>query len=368
MSVAKRGDGRFVVKFKDEEGRWKQRSFRTDEEARQFDADCQYDKVENTRLTLLEAVLVYLKNTEYAEKTIATYEFLVCGHDRQNGYHREGPAEFIADRFVDTLTRRDLENVRERCRNDGLTMTSINSYVSKLKAAINWCVEQDLLHENPWGKYRQLPGAKNKPRTGTLEDFHKLFPVLPPWLQWAAQTAIALCLRPGISELFRLEWSAFDWKARTVCVYMPKVCTTKLVFPPEAYLAEAWLRFKSDMAAGKTLVCRGRKGTAVTSSMYHKSWDRACKKSAYLCLCTRYGILLLPKCWQMGWTSQQWPRNLGTRTSPQQGHSTLMRWHHPNGVQLHASLIAPTWCGMVQKNNYIINKNNVLSIKAIFLR
>ena len=70
MSVAKRGDGRFVVKFKDEEGRWKQRSFRTDEEARQFDADCQYDKVENTRLTLLEAVLVYLKNTEYAEKTM----------------------------------------------------------------------------------------------------------------------------------------------------------------------------------------------------------------------------------------------------------------------------------------------------------
>lgn len=214
MSVAKRGDGRWTVKFKDEEGRWRQRSFRTEEEARQFDADCQYDAVENTRLTLLEAVLVYLKNTEYAEKTIATYEFLVCGHDRQNGYHREGPAEFIADRFVDTLTRRDLENVRERCRNDGLTMTSINSYVSKLKAAINWCVEQDLLHENPWGKYRQLPGAKNKPRTGTLEDFHKLFPVLPPWLQWAAQTAIALCLRPGISELFRLEWSAFNWKAR----------------------------------------------------------------------------------------------------------------------------------------------------------
>lgn len=166
MSVAKRGDGRFVVKFKDEEGRWKQRSFRTDEEARQFDADCQYDKVENTRLTLLEAVLVYLKNTEYAEKTIATYEFLVCGHDRQNGYHREGPAEFIADRFVDTLTRRDLENVRERCRNDGLTMTSINSYVSKLKAAINWCVEQDLLHENPWGKYRQLPGAKKQATDG----------------------------------------------------------------------------------------------------------------------------------------------------------------------------------------------------------
>lgn len=53
MSVAKRGDGRWAVKFKDEEGRWRQRSFRTEEEARQFDADCQYDAVENTRLTLL---------------------------------------------------------------------------------------------------------------------------------------------------------------------------------------------------------------------------------------------------------------------------------------------------------------------------
>ena len=148
MSVAKRGDGRFVVKFKDEEGRWRQRSFRSEEKAWQFDADCQYDAVENTRLTLLEAVLVYLKNTEHAENTVGIYEFIVCGHDRKNGEHREGPAEFLANRFVDTLTRRDLETVRERCRNDGLSTASINIYVGKIKAALSWCVEQDLLHEN----------------------------------------------------------------------------------------------------------------------------------------------------------------------------------------------------------------------------
>lgn len=280
MSVAKRGDGRFVVKFKDEEGRWRQRSFRPDqeEEARQFDADCQYDKVENSRLTLLEAVLVYLKNTEHAELTVGAYEFIVCGHDRKNGEHREGPAEFLANKFVDTLTRRDLENMRERCRNDGLAITSINNYVGKIKAALSWCVEQDLLHENPWGKYRQLPGAKNKPRTGTLEDFRKLFPVLPPWLQWAAETAIALCLRPGVSELFRLEWSAFDWKARTVSVYMPKVDSTKLVFMPEAYVAKAWPRFQTDMANGQPLVCPGKKGRPVGKSVYRKVWGMACKK------------------------------------------------------------------------------------------
>lgn len=279
MSVAKRGDGRFVVKFKDEAGRWRQRSFRTEEEARQFDSDCQYDEVENSRLTVLEAVLVFLKNTEHAEKTVEQYEFIVCGYDRKKGKRREGPAQFLAERFVDTLTRRDLENVRERCREDGLSTSTINLYISKLKAAMNWCVEQDLIHENPWAKYKQLPGAKHKSRTGTLEDFQKLFPVLPPWLQWASQTAIALCLRPGISELFRLEWSAFDWKAGTVNVYMSKVNSTKIVFPPDAYLQEAWARFQADYATGQTLVCRGRKGSIVGKEEYRSAWKSACRKA-----------------------------------------------------------------------------------------
>lgn len=39
MSIARRSDGRHVVKFKDVEGRWRQRSFRSEEEARQFDAE-----------------------------------------------------------------------------------------------------------------------------------------------------------------------------------------------------------------------------------------------------------------------------------------------------------------------------------------
>lgn len=279
MSMAKRGDGRYIVKYKDMEGRWKQRSFRTEAEALQFDADCRYDEIENTRMTLLEAVLAYLKNTIHAASTVDTYQFLVCGHDRKNGRHREGPAEFLASRFVDTLTRRDLEAVRERCREDGLSPASINIYVGKLKAAVNWCVEQDLIHENPWGKYRQLPGVRHKPRTGTLEDFQKLFPVLPPWLQWAAKTSLALCLRPGISELFRLEWSAFDWKARAVTVYMPKVGSTKVVFPPESYLKEAWPRYRADIEAGQQLVCRSRRGGKVNKGLYGFAWHWACKKA-----------------------------------------------------------------------------------------
>lgn len=169
--------------------------------------------------------------------------------------------------------------VRERCRNSGNSTVTINDYVGKIKAAINWCVEQDLIHENPWGKYRQLLGVKHKPRSGTLEDFQKFFSVLPPWLQWAAKTAIALCLRPGVSELFRLKWSAFDWKDKSVSVYVPKVNSTKRVFPPEAYLEEAWIRYHADMSAGQQLVCRNKKGGSVSKGTYLSAWSRACREA-----------------------------------------------------------------------------------------
>lgn len=275
MSVAKRKDGRYVVKYKDTEGRWKQRSFRSEEEARQFDAECQYDASENQRLTLLECVLAYLKNTHHSAETLEGYEFLMCGLDRQDGTHTEGPAEILATRYADTLTRVDLETVRENCRARGNKTQTINYNVGKLQAALNWCVDQELIHENPWAKYKRLHGVKIKPRYGTLEDFAKLFPVLPPWLQWACKTAIALCLRPGVTELFSLEWSSFDWRAKTVTVFMPKVNNTKVVFPPEGYMAEAWERFQADKVQGYALVCRNSRNRRVLKTTYQSAWEKA---------------------------------------------------------------------------------------------
>lgn len=279
MSVAKRSDGRYIVKFKDIEGRWKQRSFRSEDDARQFDAERRYDESENQRLTLLEAVLVYVKNHKLSHSTNSAYQYLVCGYDRQSGVHRTGPAEILATKYADALTRRDLETVRENCRLDGVSIRTMNDYTGKLKAALNWCVDQDLLAENPWAKYRGVPGGKLKHLTGTLEDFAKVYPFLPEWMQWAARTAIALCLRPGVSELFSLKWTAFDWLSQSVSVYMPKVDDVKVVYPPAGYMQEALTRYKADSAKGYELVCRNRKNCSVCKTTYGKSWAAACKKA-----------------------------------------------------------------------------------------
>ena len=149
-------------------------------------------------------------------------------------------------------------------------------------------------------------------------------------------------------------------KARTVCVYMPKVCTTKLVFLPEAYLAEAVATVFGQTWQLENLVCREKRHGSDLHVPSHGM--RHVKKSAYLCLC-RVDMCCFRNAGQMGWTSQQWLRNLGTRTSPQQGAFYTHALASSQRRAATCSLIAPTWCEWCRKNNYIINKNNVLSIK-----
>ena len=94
--------------------------------------------------------------------------------------HAERPAEIRASRYVDILSRIALETVRESCRASDMRLTTMSIHGNKLNAAMNLCVEHDLLHEHPRSKIGAYRGGKKNPRAGTLEDFSKLFPVLPP--------------------------------------------------------------------------------------------------------------------------------------------------------------------------------------------
>ena len=281
MSVSKRKNtGQWLVKYKTAKG-WKQKVFPPDKEseARDFDANWQYDQVEANRLTLIEAVLLFLENVEHCSKVIETYRYVVMGHDRVDGTHVKGPAEHLADRYLDSLNRRDLESVRSYCRDNGVSNSSINVYVSKIKAVMAWCADQDLIPVHPWAKYKALP-SRHKSREGTLEDFRKLYECMPPWLKWAAQTSMALCLRPGMSELLTLKWDAFDWRQKLVTVFMSKTNATKIVYPPATYLAEASRRYEADKLRGNEYVCPDRRGRPVTSlDTFRKAWHAACRKA-----------------------------------------------------------------------------------------
>ena len=114
---------------------------------------------------------------------------------------------------------------------------------------------------------------------GKMEELQKIYEKLPAWMQWACKTCFALCLRPGLSELFALKWDAFNWKSRAVTVYMGKTDTTKTVYPPEQYTSEAWDRFCADGKDDTRLVCRNRKDGKVTVGQYQQAWIHACQKA-----------------------------------------------------------------------------------------
>ena len=276
MSLSQRKDGRWCVKHKDADGRWRQRSFRSEEEARRFDDEQKYDAQANTPMTLRECVTGYLlAHPELVHRTRWRYSYMVNGCTHKDGTRTEGPAEFLATKYCKDLDRRDLENLRAGMVQRGLKTISVNSYVAMLRAALNWAAQEDLIEENPWHKYRNLPEGRKAHRDGTLEDFRKVYEALPAWAQWACRTCLALCLRPGTAELCSLKWDAFDWQAKSVKVFMPKVKTDKMVYPPEGYLAEAWERYQAPRR--HEFVCMSRRGGRMNYGAFWWVWERARK-------------------------------------------------------------------------------------------
>lgn len=283
MSISRRSDGRWCVKYKIDTPtgpKWTQKTFPKDkeEEARAFDAEAKYDGPENTRPTLLECVLAYIKEVPHCDKSTQSYEFLVLGHDRKNGVHTPGPAEFLADKFADSLDKRDLLAFRDNYRARGVSEATVAMGEKQIKAALTWCAGEDLIPENPWGKYSSSR-VRHGSHQGTLEVFQSIYACLPEWMQWPCRVALACCLRPGIVELFRLRWGAFDWRAGTVTIYMGKVGASKTIYVPEDFLAEARARFEASGRDQERLVCLGRNGQAVRNGAYESAWRRACLKA-----------------------------------------------------------------------------------------
>lgn len=281
MSVYQRSDGRWVVKIKDTTRRppkWVQRTFKTKEEADEFSDEATQEERQCSRLTVYESVGLYLNDRQLSESTKAHYRWLVGGakENQTRAKQKVGYAECIADRYVDSLDRRDLNEVHDCARKGGASPAGVNYWTGLLKAAFNYAVQEGLIAANPWGKFRPLQ-ASHGTRAGTLEQFQMLYPHLPAWMQWACRTALALCLRPGIVELFRLKWAAFDFTHGAVTVLMGKVGRAKTVFPISEYMAEARERFRLDGEDRDLYVCRNSRGGAVHE--YREVLAKAIRKS-----------------------------------------------------------------------------------------
>ena len=264
----------WFAKWRDD-GRERRKYFKTEAEARAYEAERLHaDAAEEQRLTVGElAMLFFRSRPDYNAHTKKNIVYALAGHDDAAGRHMVGPAEFLRDKYADALTRRDLEAMREAMRARGAGNNTINKYQAYIRAILAWGVDQELIPINPWRDYKRLKTTRTIYHP-TMDDFRRLYQQLPPYLQWAMETAFFLALRPGMVELFRLEWGAFNWQRGIVVIRQGKSGHLKTVIPPQSYMQRAWARYQDDSKHGIVLVCH-RDGQRILS--YMSAWRRACQ-------------------------------------------------------------------------------------------
>ena len=179
MSVFRRNNGRWIVKFKDSSGKWVQRSFLDEQTARAFNSE-QNDTVEDTELSMGELVVLYLRsNPDLYPETRRRIIWLFADG---------GPCAFMRDKYAVKLDRQDLERMREFMRARNVTNNTINHYQAYTQMILAWGADQELIVRHPWRDFKKLKVSKPVIQA-RLEDLIRLYPYLPEYLQWAAKTA-----------------------------------------------------------------------------------------------------------------------------------------------------------------------------------
>ena len=174
----------FFCKWR-EEGKEKRRYFRTEDEARAFDLErMQAEIAYEDKYTLGELTILYFRSrTDLHPETKRKIVYFLAGHE-QHGKHIHGAGEFLRDNYAESLTRQDLERMRENFRARGTGNGTINKFQAYIRAILAWSVDQDLIQINPWRDYRRL--KHNRPAVrARIEDLQQLYPFLTEYLQWA---------------------------------------------------------------------------------------------------------------------------------------------------------------------------------------
>lgn len=116
------------------------------------------------------------------------------------------------------LTRERLDQYvvkrREKVKN-----TTIHRELSDIQAVLNWSVENKLLALNPVAGYKKPKRDDARIRPPSLDEVRLILKHSSEHLKRSVLISYFCGIRPGVEELFRMQWDDIDWNAETILVY-----------------------------------------------------------------------------------------------------------------------------------------------------
>lgn len=114
-----------------------------------------------------------------------------------------------------------------------LAECTAGNYIGMLNAIFSYALTMEYISKNPMNKWMAQNKYKSSRRklTITFNDFARIVEHAQPHLKFALQTLWATGVRPGPTELFKLQWSDVNWESKNIRVRGTKTEGADRVIP-----------------------------------------------------------------------------------------------------------------------------------------
>lgn len=175
---------------------------------------------------LLEGKISEIHNSEkfsvFKQSCLTNYKATkTLGTFQRMEYTLKAFEDFIGDKDISKITKRDIDRFVELRLGQGLAKTTINIDIRNLKATFSKAYEWELLPKNTLQGYKQLKIDRKAPQFLNLEDINKIADVIDSPVIKSAFFFYILsgCRR---DELLNLTWQDIDLKNRVIHVKKSK--------------------------------------------------------------------------------------------------------------------------------------------------
>jgi integrase len=201
-------------------GKRESKSFATEAEARKHDSltlhRLQYEpeafagvgEQSAKALTVEGLVYLYLKDRDLKPSNL-----------RFTLLHARSVLAEIGTIIVPELDQQDMRRVVAALKASGVKQNTINRRVSIIKAALNWGEDCGLIPANPIPRFSCPRGDDERIAPPTRAEIDAILAVAPERIVRMVLLGLALGVRVGGSEMFRLKWEDFDTERFTVRVW-----------------------------------------------------------------------------------------------------------------------------------------------------